>query len=55
MADITYHCAADACNCKVTNVEPNVKTASGIFCCQACADGEGCSHAGCDCATKDKS
>ena len=55
MANITYHCAADACNCKVANDETNFKTATGLFCCQACAEGEGCSHAGCGCADKSAS
>ena len=55
MANITYHCAASGCNCKVANDDNNVKTELGLFCCQTCAEGQGCSHVGCACAEKEKS
>ena len=55
MANVTYHCAATGCGCKVADDETHCKTAAGLFCCQGCADGNGCSHTGCDCASKAES
>lgn len=52
--DGTHQCARQGCGCKVTDDKNNVKAASGVFCCQECADGKGCSHPGCDCASGSK-
>lgn len=50
--DGTYQCANKGCSCKVADDETHFKTATGIFCCEECAEGKGCNHSGCDCAAK---
>lgn len=51
-ADGTYLCSYDSCDCKVADDENHVKTANGVFCSQGCADGKGCDHPDCNCASK---
>lgn len=55
MANVTYHCAAEGCNCKVADDETSFKNDAGLFCSQECAEGKGCHHSGCGCASKAKS
>lgn len=45
-----YLCEHEACNCSVADPDSQFKTDNGIFCCKACAEGGGCSHAHCNCA-----
>lgn len=47
--DSMQECAFAGCYCKVSEDEHYIKTASGIFCCEACAEGKGCHHGDCNC------
>ncbi|NWO08792.1 MAG: hypothetical protein HLX50_24740, partial [Alteromonadaceae bacterium] len=52
-ADGTYLCSSEGCTCRVADDENHVKSAEGIFCSEDCAEGKGCQHPGCNCASKD--
>lgn len=43
----SYICDHSHCSCDLSAVQ--VARSGQVYCCEACAAGLGCSHAGCDC------
>lgn len=46
-----YECVFIGCHCQFSAGDEIIRTPAGMFCSEGCAEGKGCHHINCNCAS----